>query len=272
MSIVMTGATGSLGKIILRQLLYRKRPENIIVSVRKPEAAEALKGQGVDVRYGDYEDKASLVGSFRGASKLLLISSPHPDDSVRLRHHLSALDAAKEAGIRHIIYTSIAFLEQGQLPLHRLHLDTEKEIRESGIPFTFLRNGYYMDILRFLGVREAAASGVLLSPPGDWSFNTTAREDLALAAAAVLTEEGPTHTGRTYELTASRTWSLSDLARAIAEATGRRVVHRTDPAAHNPIYGLLPLSEMGKVSPDLERLAGRPLRSLQEEVRSLLNG
>lgn len=270
MKTVITGATGNLGRHIVRQLLNRKPPEHLIVSVRKPETAEVLRGQGVEVRYGDYDDPESLARSFRGASQLLLISSPHSDDSIRLRQHLGAIGAAKQAGIERIVYTSIAFPERGKLPLHRLHLDTEQAIRDSGIPFTLLRNGYYMDIIRFLGVREAAAGGVLLSPPGDWTFNTVAREDLALAAATVLAEPSG-HANRTYELTAPRLWRLPELARVVADITGKRVVHHTDPDMNSPLYRLLPLSEMGRVTRDLAELTTAPLRSLEEEVRSLLN-
>lgn len=269
MKTIITGATGNLGGLILRQLIYRKPPQEIIVSVRKPEAAEGWVRQGVQVRYGDYDAPESLLESFRGASKLLLISSPYPDENVRLKQHRAAIHAAQQAGIEHIVYTSIAYAEKGRLPLHQLHLQTEQAIRDLKIPYTFLRNAYYMDIVRFLGVREAVSSGILLSPPGDWTFNTASREDLALAAASVLTEEG--HMNRTYELTAPRAWKLEDLARALTEVSGRNVLHRTDPAMASEIYRLLPFSEMKLTSPDLKRLAGQPLHAVKDEVRKLLD-
>jgi len=267
MKIVITGATGNLGRFVVRQLLYRIAAEQIILSVRKPEAAEAWGREGVEVRYGDYDAPESLVSAFYGAAKLLLISSPHADDAVRLRQHAAAIDAAQRVGIRHLVYTSIAYAEKGRLPLHRLHLETEQLIRRSKLQFTILRNAYYNDIIKFLGVREAVTSGVLLSPPGDWLFNTASREDLAKAAAVVLSEEG--HADRVYELTAPRAWKLEELARALTDVTGRRVVHRTDPAMASDIYRMLPLSDMVSVSPDLARLAGRPLRSLHDEVRGI---
>ncbi|MEK8132116.1 NmrA family NAD(P)-binding protein [Paenibacillus filicis] len=269
MKIVITGATGNLGKLVVRQLIDRKLGGQLIVSVRKPEAAEHWKKEGVEVRYGDYDVPASLVSSFEGAGKLLLISSPHRDDVVRLRQHQAALEAAREAGVRHIAYTSMAYADKGKLPLHRLHLDTEEAIRRSGIPYTMLRNSLYMDLLRFLGLREAMAGGLLLSPPGEWSFNIAAREDLAAAAAAVLREEG--HENRSYELTAPRTWNLADLARVLSELSGRKVVRQTDAALNSPLYSSLTLSDLKSVSPDLERLAGYPLSSLQDEVRKLLD-
>jgi NAD(P)H dehydrogenase (quinone) len=269
MKIVLTGATGNLGSLILRQLLYRKAAQSIAVSVRNPDAAEEWTRSGVEARYGDYDVPDSLESSFRGASKLLLISSPHSDDSVRLRQHTAAIHAAQKAGVQHILYTSISRVEKGRLPLHQLHWQTEQAILQSGIPYTILRNAYYMDIVKFLGVREAVAGGELRSPPGDWTFNTAAREDLAAAAVTILTEEG--HEDRTYELTAERIWRLEDLARALTEVTGRRVVHRTDPGATNPVYQMLTLADMKFVSPDLARLAGRPLRSVKDEVRNMFD-
>lgn len=264
MIIVMTGATGKLGGLILRQLSYRCRAEDMIVSSRRTQAAEL---GGVEVRYGDYDVPESLAASFRGASKLMMVSSPVMDETVRLRQHLAVIEAAREAGVSRIVYTSIFAPEMGRLPLHKLHLATEQAIKESGIPYTLLRNGYYMDIAKMLGVREAAAGGVLLSPPGSWRFNTVSREDLALAAATVLTESG--HENRTYELVPPRTWNLDDLARAVSEATGRQVVHRADPAYRNPVYEMLPYSDMGFVSEDLVRLVGQPLRTIADEVREM---
>lgn len=264
MKIVLTGATGKLGGLILRQLSYRYRTEDIIVSSRRPQAAEL---RGVEARYGDYDAPESLAASFRGASQLMMVSSPVMDETVRLRQHLAVIDAAREAGVSHISYTSIFAPEKGRLPLHKLHLATEQAIKESGISYTILRNGYYMDIARMLGVREAAVGGELLSPPGSWRFNTVSREDLALAAAIVLTEDG--HENRTYELVPPRTWGLDDLARAVSEATGRKVVHRADPAYRNSVYDMLPYSDMGFVSEDLVRLIGQPLRTIEDEVRKM---
>lgn len=269
MTIVITGATGNLGRHVLQQLLYRIPASNIAVSVRNPEAAKNWSEQKIEVRYGDYDVPESLETSFRRASKLLLISSLHADDDVRLRQHMAAIDAAKRAGVSHIVYTSIARPEQGKLPLHRLHLETERVIISAGIPYTILRNAYYSDIVKMLGVREAVDCGELRSPPGHWSFNTAAREDLAMAAVTVLTEKG--HENRTYELTAERTWGLDDLARALSETTGRRVVHRTDPAMTSFVYRMLPLADMKFVSSDLARLAGRPLRSITDEVREMFH-
>ncbi|WP_239618095.1 NmrA family NAD(P)-binding protein [Cohnella mopanensis] len=270
MKIVITGATGNFGKLVAKELLKRIRAEDLILSVRRPDAVEAetYKRLGAEVRYGDYDDPESLREAFRGASRLLLVSSSHSDDSVRLKQHAAAIEAAAETGIEHLFYTSFAYVEKGSMPLHAMHLQTEQAIRASTLTYTILRNATYMDVLRFLGLREAVSSGILLSPPGDWTFNAASREDLATATATVLTEDG--HENRMYELTASRPWNLDDLARALSEASGRRVVHRTDPIMNNPLYRMLPLSDTRTVSPDLARLVGYPLRSLKDEVRKLL--
>lgn len=262
MKIVMTGATGHLGSLVLEALLRRVPADRIAITARHPAKVEKWRSRGVEVRYGDYDVPASLEEAFAGADALLFISSPLRDEEARLRQHRAAVHAAVAAKVGRIVYTSIAYAERGRLPLHGTHLATERLIRESGLGYTILRNAYYMDIIDMLGWRAALSGGVLLSPPGDWLFNTAAREDLAAAAAAVLTERG--HEGRVYELTAARPWRLGDLARALSERSGRPVAHHADPAMKSDAYALLPLSEMAAVSPDLERLAGAPLRGLND--------
>jgi NAD(P)H dehydrogenase (quinone) len=268
MIIGMTGATGNLGGLVAGELIRQLPVEEMVLSVRVPEKAKHWRELGVEVRKGDYDRPETLVKAFGGLRKLLLISSSHRDEEVRLTQHKAAIEAARQAGVRHLVYTSICDPEHGKLPLHRMHLETENAITGSGIPFTILRHAYYMDIIRFLGIREAAASGILLSPPGEWRFNTAAREDLASAAAQILTG-GEEHIGRTYELTADKPWDMKDLAHAITSAVGRRVVHRTDSAVQSPLYAQLPLSNMSYVSPDLRRLVGRPLQSVREEVEKV---
>lgn len=210
---MLTGATGHLGKYIAKRLLLQESGSEIVAIARNPasEPASRLAALGAAIRYGDYDDPGSLAPAFAGADRLMFVSSPHADDATRLRQHGAVIEAARQAGVGRIVYTSIAYAERGRLPLHELHLRTERAIRESGLSHTILRNANYMDALRFLGVREAAASGVLPSPPGEWTFNNASREDLARAAVAVLTEDG--HENRVYELTASRPWGLNDLAR-----------------------------------------------------------
>ncbi len=267
MKIAVTGATGNLGKHILAQLLKVEPAQNIVASLRRPEAGEVWRAQGVEVRYGDYDDPASLESSFYGASKLLLISSPLQNDEVRLQQHLHAIEAAQKVSVEHLLYTSIARPEQGKLPLHQMHLQTEQAIKESGIPYTLLRNAYYMDLLKLLGVREAAVTGELCTPPGDWAFNTAAREDLAAAAVTLLTGKG--HENKTYELTAPETWTMENLAQVLSEVTGQPIACRIDPHLSNPVFQMLTLADMTYVSPDLARLAGSPLRSIKDELLTM---
>ncbi|WP_217592595.1 NAD(P)H-binding protein [Cohnella sp. GbtcB17] len=262
MKIILTGATGHLGSLVLEELLRRVPALSLAIVTRRPEEADKLRDRGVEVRYGDYDEPASLPAAFKGADGLLFISSPLRDEEARLKQHQAAVEAAKTAKVGRIVYTSVAYPERGKLPLHATHLATERLIRESGIDYTILRNAYYMDIVEMLGWREALAGGVLLSPPGDWTLNTAAREDLAAAAATVLTESG--HEGRVYELTASRPWRLDDLARALSERSGRPVVHRVDSEMKGMVYSLLPLSETAAVSQDLRQLVGAPLRGLKD--------
>lgn len=268
MRIAMTGATGKLGRLIVNELLHVMPASQLIASVRNLEAAAPLNVQGIEVRYGEYNDPESLAPSFAGADKLLLISSSHPDDTIRLQQHTAAIQAALKAGVKQIVYTSIAFAEKGRLPLHRLHLETERAIRESGISFTFLRNAYYTELLSSLRLREAVSSGILTSPNGEWKFNIASRIDLASAAATVLTEHE--HANRTYELTAPRAIGMKKLARMLAKVSGRNVTYQMDEAVKNEIYGLLAYSDMGSVTPDLKRLTRRPLRKMEEELEAIL--
>ncbi|RNB85147.1 SDR family NAD(P)-dependent oxidoreductase [Brevibacillus fluminis] len=268
MRIAMTGATGKLGGLIAKELLERIPASDLIVSARQPNAAAALAERGVEVRKGDFDEPVTLADSFTGATKLLLISSSHRDDAVRFRQHQAAIAAAHQAGVKEIVYTSIAFPEKGRLPLHRLHLATEEAIRASGIAYTFLRNAYYTELLHSLRLQEAVDSGILTSPPGEWTLTIASRIDLAQAAATVLTEDG--HVNQTYELTAPHAWDLTDLAKALSEVTGIQIVHQVDAAEKNEIYGLLAYSDTRTVSPDLARLAKRPLRTLVDEVRGIL--
>ncbi|WP_316245523.1 NAD(P)H-binding protein [Gorillibacterium timonense] len=167
MSITITGANGKLGSLIIQHLLNRIPAERIVACVRHVESGTAYAELGVEVRHCDYDQPDSLEQAFAGASQLLLISSPHPDDTIRMRQHAHAIEAAKKAKVGHLLYTSFAFADKGQVSLTHLHTATEHAIRTTGIAYTFLRSGLYVDFVDALDLNAAIAHGSLTVPPGD---------------------------------------------------------------------------------------------------------
>ncbi|MGZ7444209.1 NAD(P)H-binding protein [Paenibacillus sp. TH7-28] len=271
MSIAITGANGKLGRLIMEQLRQQSKNEPVVACVRRPEEEEFLAEWGVEVRRCDYDRPGELASAFAGITKLLLISSPHCDDTVRIRQHAQVIEAAKQAGVEHILYTGIAFPGSGQVPPTQLHLATEYAILASGIPYTFFRNALYTDIAALFELDAAIRSGELVTYPGNWLFNTVTRDDLAAAIAAVLSDTGLRHRHRTYELTAPKPWTFGELAAALSELAGKPVVHREDPQIQHWVYGFLGKMDTSSISGDLEALTGRPVMSLKESIVPFVN-
>ena len=263
--IVVTGATGLLGGAVVERLLGKVPAAEIGVSVRDPVKATALADRGVRVRRGDYDDAASLAHAFEGAEQLLLVSAAATGEPA-LRQHATAIDAARAAGVRRIVYTS----HMGANPASPFapmpdHAATEALLADSGLAFTALRNGFYASSGRML-LGEALETGELAAP-ADGPVSWTAHDDLAEAAAIVLTEEGRFE-GPTPPLTGSAALDLAGLA---AEALGRPI-RRTvltdaqyrealpEPVAEM-LLGLFAASRAGEfaaVDPTLGELLGRP--------------
>jgi NAD(P)H dehydrogenase (quinone) len=214
MSIVITGASGKLGRRTAEYVL--ERTSDVILVTRSPDR---LAGLGGEVRYGDFADPASLSAAFAGAERMLLIST----DAVgaRLQGHRDAIAAAADAGVRHIAYTSIVNPSHnnpaGVAPDHR---ETEEAIRAAGVEWTFLRNAIYAEIMA-LGAPPAIASGAYVTNAGDGRSAYVLRDDCAAAAAAVLTTPG--HEGKEYDITGPEALSVEDIAALYAEAGGKPV-------------------------------------------------
>ncbi len=286
MSIVITGATGNLGGLVIQHLRKKVPASDIVVSVRHPEKAAALAEQGIEVRHGDYDDPASLQKAFAGASKLLLISSPSFDDTERVRQHATAIEVAKNVGVGQIVYTGFAYPEQSSLGLAQVHLATEHSLRTTGIPYTFLRNAFYTHNFVNPDLKKAVEHGELVTSTGNGKLNVVSRNDLALAAATVLAEEG--HENKIYELTVPQPWSFDDLAQILSEVSGKKVIHRPVsepemeaemkkagvPEAFIPfqiiVYRAIANGEFASTSGDLQKLIGNALTPLQESVREVL--
>ncbi|NHN31680.1 NAD(P)H-binding protein [Paenibacillus agricola] len=279
MSIVITGANGQLGSLIIKQLLQNVQSDSIIACVRDLEKAKPYLAQGIEVRFCEYDQPESLQQAFAGASKLLLISSSNPDDTIRLRQHAHVIEAAKKSKVGHLLYTSFAFLGTGTISPAHLHLATEHAILTSGIPHTFLRNALYTDFVGVLELDKAIATGELGIYPGDWKFNTVTRGDLALGIAAVLSDAGAGlghngehhgHKHKTYELTAPHSWTFYDLVIALSELTGKPITLRQDPQIQNWIYGFLGKIDTSSTSADLESLIGGSVTSLKESLKPFI--
>ncbi|MEK3861947.1 NmrA family NAD(P)-binding protein [Paenibacillus sp. FSL H7-0716] len=265
MSIMVTGATGQLGSLIMEDLEKYVPASQVIACVRQREKAANYLEKGFEVRFGDYDQLDSLIEAFTGVTTLLLISSSHTDDKIRLNQHAQVIHAAKKADVKHLLYTGFAFPPKGPIPSYHIHLLTEQLILESGIAYTFLRNALYIDFVGVLGLKEAMESGELPTYPGNWQFNSVTREDLALATAKVLTTSG--HENQVYELAAPNVWDFNDLVDVLSELSGKRITYRQDSSIQHWIYSFLAKIDTASTSKDLERLMERPVTTLRESIK-----
>jgi NAD(P)H dehydrogenase (quinone) len=217
---IVTGASGQLGRAVVEKLLERVPATQIGVSVRDPEKARDLEARGVRVRHGDFDDANSLPHAFEGATQVLIISSNTGGGNVA-EQHKRAIDAAKDVGAKRILYTShMGSNAASAFPPMRGHAATEALLQSSGVAFTSLRNGFYADSgLMLLG--QSSETGELVAPE-DGPVSWTTHADLAEATAIILTEEGR-FDGITPALTASEALDLADLAARASEVVGRPI-------------------------------------------------
>ncbi|CUU54003.1 NAD(P)H dehydrogenase (quinone) [Parafrankia irregularis] len=222
MSLVVTGTGGNLGRLVVENLLARGvDPRRIVAGTRDVGALSALAGQGVDVRRIDFDDAASLTAGFAGAEKVLIVSGT--DFGRRVEQHVGAARAARDAGAALVAYTSAPYADTTDLQLAAEHRGTEEGIREIGVPFTFLRNGWYFENYTSQ-IPVWLETGVIVGSAGEGRISAAARSDYAEAAAAVLAGEG--HEGAVYELGGDTSFTLPELAEQVATHSGRAVVYR----------------------------------------------
>lgn len=218
--IIVTGATGQLGRAVVERLLDRLPAGEIGVSVRDPQKVRDLEERGVAVRRGDFADPSSLTDAFAGATQVLIVSGPAESEP-----HRAAIEAAKEVHAKRILYTSHmgANLRSPFQPM-RAHAETEQDLQASGIPFTSLRNGFYAtSAIQIMG---GALHTGRLAVPEDGPVSWTAHADLAEAAAIALTREGLLD-GITPPLTGPQALDFADIARIASELTGRKIARVT---------------------------------------------
>ena len=215
MKIGVTGATGQLGRLVVESLKSKVSAETIVALVRNPEKATDL---GIEARAFDYTRAENLVASLSGIDKLLLISGNEVGQ--RLPQHLAVIDAAKQAGVKQLIYTSLLHADSSPLGLATEHLATEVAIKESGLTYTILRNGWYTE--NYTGsAKGAIGAGAFIGNAGEGKIASAARVDYAEAAAVVLAGEG--HEGKTYELAGDEAYTLTELAAEISKQSGKTI-------------------------------------------------
>jgi Predicted nucleoside-diphosphate-sugar epimerases len=215
MKIGVTGATGQLGRIVVEKLKERVSAESIVALVRTPEKALDL---GVKARVFDYSKPEGLAESLQGIDSLLLISGNELGQ--RAQQHANVIDAAKQAGVKWIVYTSVLRADTSTLSLAEEHRLTEAALKASGVPYTILRNSWYTE--NYTGsISGAIAAGAFIGSAGDGKIASAARADYAEAAAVVLTSEG--NVGKVYELAGDEYYTLTDLAAEVSRQTGKNI-------------------------------------------------
>jgi NAD(P)H dehydrogenase (quinone) len=227
--IVITGATGQLGRLVIRSLLDRGAPAaSLVAAVRQPAKAADLAALGVQVREADYERPETLRTALAGAEKVLLISSN--DLGRRAAQHRHVIDAAREAGVALLAYTSVLRADTSELGLAGEHRETEAMLAASGVPHVRLRNGWYTENY-LASVPAALQHGVLLGSAGQGRIASAARADYADAAAAVLLAPVAEQAGRVHELAGSPAWTLAEFAAELSRLSGRTIPYQDMPQA-----------------------------------------
>jgi len=219
--ILVTGSTGHLGKAVINYLL-KKVPANTIAALARDENKAAdLKAKGVDVRMGTYNDYASLVSAFKGIDKLLLVSSNDMEN--RTRQQINTVNAAKEAGVQHILYTSVSIKDikhSAIAVVTESHDKTAEHIKASGLAYTLLNNNLYADVLpMFLG-DKVLETGIFF-PAGNGKVPFATRDNMAAAAANILTSEG--HENKEYAVSSDISYSFFDIADTLSELSGKQI-------------------------------------------------
>jgi NAD(P)H dehydrogenase (quinone) len=283
--ILVTAATGQLGRKVVAQLLKRVPAADIAVAVRNAEAASDLAAAGVQVRVADYDQPAGWDAALAGIARVLLISSSAVGK--RTAQHRSVIDAAARAGVQLIAYTSVLRADRSALGLAAEHRETEALLRDAGLPVTLLRNGWYTENLT-ASLGHELDSGVRYGSAGSGRFASASREDYAEAAAVVLSSDG--HAGKVYELAGDTAYTLDEYVAAVSRLSGTPVRYQDLPEAEYraaleqaglpvPVAALLSDSDAaaagGALFDDghqLSALIGRPTTALDATLKAALAG
>ncbi|MFQ6145360.1 SDR family oxidoreductase [Streptomyces seoulensis] len=284
MSIVVTGATGHLGRLVVEQLLEKVPAGQVTAVVRTPEKAADLAERGVRIAVADYNAPESYAGLFAAGDKVLLVSG-NEFDKGRVQQHKVVIDAAKAAGVALLAYTSAPGTLTAALADD--HRGTEEVLLASGLPYTLLRNGWYHENYTE-SLAPVLEHGTVVHAAGAGRLSSASRADYAAAAVAVLTGEG--HENRTYELGGDEAWGFAEYAAELSRQTGREIANRqvsvteyqgvlTGAGVPEPVAAIIAAVdasiEKGELvvdSGDLSRLTGRPTTPLADAIAAGLKG
>lgn len=286
MKIAITGATGQLGQLVIKELQRLKTQHQIIALVRNIDKAKTIFDSSIELREFDYDQPQQLSNSLIGVDKILLISAN--EIGRRTPQHKAVIDAAIEAKVPHILYTSLLNADNSPLSLAQEHRETESLIRESKLNYTFLRNNWYSENY-LAGLTHQIESGVVYGAAKNGKISSASRQDYAAAAAVVLNDGTSDHLNKIYELAGSQNFTLDQFAQELSAISGK-VVKYENLSAEAYTQGLtqagLPAAlievivdadvhtihgAMYSDSKDLERLIGRKTTSIHESIQQALN-
>ncbi len=294
--ILVTGATGQLGRVVIEHLMKQGDAGPVAGLVRDEAKASDLKAKGVDVRVGDYNDVGSLDAAMKGVERVLLISGTEMDAAKSLQQHANIIDAAKRAGVRFIAYTGRAMREPSatETKLMKGHFETEDLIRESGLTYALFRNALYMETIVYFvakgGYRPGQAATFetdIRLPAGQGKVAYALRSELGEAIANALHQGvGEDHV---YTLTAGQAWSFDDVARSLGELSGKPVTYTPIDKAtfeaqmlgrgvleamarlFSGFYRDILEGQLDEVTPEMERLLGRKPAALEDGLKVLFH-
>ncbi len=283
MKILVTGATGKLGTKVVEALLKKVPADQLAVSVRNPQKAEGLRSLGIEVRHGDFDQPETLEKAFAGIDRLLIISADG-DNETRIRQHTHAVEAAAKAKVGFIAYTSVGNAQESTLFLAPVHSHTEKAIQATGIPYSFLRNNWYLEN-ELSSIQGVLAGAPWVTSAGEGRVGWALREDYAEVAAAVLADSG--HENTIYELS-GKPLTQGEFAAALGSVLGKEVpVQQVDDATYGEIMKgagvpdfVIPMlvaiqagirkGSLDGASGDFEKLLGRPATPVAEALPKLV--
>ncbi|MYW68196.1 NmrA family NAD(P)-binding protein [Streptomyces sp. SID8379] len=284
MSLVVTGATGQLGRLVVEGLLAAGVPAGEIAAVvRSEEKAAGFAARGVELRVADYSAPESLAAAFRAGDRVLFVSGSEVGQ--RVAQHRAVIDAAKAAGVALLAYTGVLGGPDADFTLADEHKVTERAILDSGLPYTFLRNGWYHE--NYTGMLAPVLEhGAVVASAGEGRVASASRADYAAAAVAVLTGEG--HENAVYELSGDEAWSLAEYAAEVARQSGKDVVYRAVTPEQNrevlagagvpapfvdvlvDVDAAIERGLLARRSGDLARLIGRPTTPIADAIAEAL--
>ncbi|MGW7249952.1 SDR family oxidoreductase [Streptomyces decoyicus] len=283
MSIVVTGATGALGRLVIEELLKRTAPDEIVAVARDRAKAAGLAARGIGVEVADYSRPETLQGVFASGDRVLFISGN--EAGRRLTQHRAVIDAAREAGVALLAYTSVLGGPSATFSIAEEHVATEQALLASGVPYCLLRNGWYHE--NYTGaLATTLRTGAVVGSAGEGRVATAARRDYAEAAAVVLTGSG--HENTVYELSGDTAWTMAEYAAEVSRQTGRQIPYRDLPQeryvalmveAGVPALGAqmvadadagIARGELAATPGELSGLLGRPTTPLAEAITEAL--